>query len=1243
MRWFLVPIVILFQMVASMGHAQEDKDRLTRFLEETLSGAGRQVTVEGFRGALSSRATMDRLLISDDDGVWLELTDAVLDWNRAAIFGGRIEINELTAASIRLTRLPASESQTSPEATPFALPELPVSVDIGKIEAARVEIGAPVAGVALIASINGSLRLEGGEGAAKLDISRLDGPQGAFDLAVSYGNASEVLVVDVTVSEGPGGIVATQLGLPGAPALELTASGNAPIDDFTAEVHLRSNGQDRLSGQVETVAGGDDSAPRILQVDLSGDLAPLFVPQYQDFFGPNVALNARVSLYPEGRVVLDDLTASAAALRLNGSFALGADGLPKRFQLDGVLRDPGGAPVLLPIPGPQTRVDSAQITAGFDAEAGQQWRLSGDLLGLRRDDLALGALQLTGGGVIVPGNTPRVTARIDASAKGIDPANPGLREALGDAAKFGADIAWQSGAPIRFGDLELSAEGMSLTGAGTFDAAAGEPVLKGTLDADVANLSRLSTLVGQDLAGQADMAVSGQVFPLSGGFDLDLVATGEALSVSIKGLDDVLRGQSRIALSVLRDTNGLTVRSATVQGNGVGLQGQGVLTSEGTSQRFTGTLDAQLASLSPFSHLAGRSLGGALDARLNGFALLDGSQFDFDLKADAQSLGVGIPDVNALLTGPSTLDLSAKRQDGAITLRRASLDASGGSLSGTGTLKGADGTLDFNARLANLGRYVPALAGAAAASGRAVLQNGDLTVTLDANGPRATQVKADVALPNGGSPSARFDARIGSLAWLAPELAGPATASGTARQSGGDWVLDINATGAGTLRAAVTGRVAPDAGSANLAINGALPLALLNARISPNALQGMADFNLGLNGPLALSSLSGEITTTAARLAVPSLRNALKKISATVRLGGGTASFETRGRLDSGGKVGVQGRVRMAAPFVTEAVVALDDLKITDPELYEARASGQLRLSGTAPSNLALTGNLNLDQTELRVPSTGISSFGDIPAITHIGEPSAVRQTRSYAGLLDVTGAGRTGGSGALSLDLQINALNKIFVRGRGLDAELGGSLRLTGTSADVIPEGRFDLIRGRLDILGKRLTLEEGDIRLQGDLIPNLRLVAQTSAEDTTVFITVEGPADAPQITFTSDPALPEDEVLARLLFGKDIRSISALQAVQLASAVATLAGKGGVGIIENLRRSTGFDDLDVTSDENGGATVRAGKYISDNAYTNVEIDSQGETSINLNLDLTNSTTVRGRVGSDGSTGIGLFFERDY
>lgn len=187
---------------------------------------------------------------------------------------------------------------------------------------------------------------------------------------------------------------------------------------------------------------------------------------------------------------------------------------------------------------------------------------------------------------------------------------------------------------------------------------------------------------------------------------------------------------------------------------------------------------------------------------------------------------------------------------------------------------------------------------------------------------------------------------------------------------------------------------------------------------------------------------------------------------------------------------------------------------------------------------------------------------------------------------------------------------------------------------------GRFDLIRGRLDILGKRLVLSEASAQLQGDFDPFIRAVATTTEGDATITITVEGPASAPEVRFSSAPELPEDEILARLLFGRDITQLSALQ---IANAVRVLSGQSGEGVVGRLRQNFGLDDLDITTNEDGTAGLSVGRYINENVYTDVTVDSTGRSEINLNIQLSPSLTARGSASSDGNTGVGLFFERDY
>ena len=183
-------------------------------------------------------------------------------------------------------------------------------------------------------------------------------------------------------------------------------------------------------------------------------------------------------------------------------------------------------------------------------------------------------------------------------------------------------------------------------------------------------------------------------------------------------------------------------------------------------------------------------------------------------------------------------------------------------------------------------------------------------------------------------------------------------------------------------------------------------------------------------------------------------------------------------------------------------------------------------------------------------------------------------------------------------------------------------------------------MVRGRLDILGKRVTFSTGEVSLVGDFDPYLHFVAKSQRDKMVVTITVEGLASDPKITFSSEPELPQDEVLAQLLFGQSVDNLSAFQLARLAAAAAELAGKGGPGILSSVRQATGLDDLDVATDDKGKTAVKAGTYISDNVYLGVQAGE--ESSVSINLDIAKGVKLKGQAGQTDS-GVGLFYEKEY
>ena len=284
--WFALALGLM--PFAALADSAADKDFLTTWLQDSLSGAGRVVTIEGFAGALSTQASLTQLTIADTQGVWLTLKDVTLDWSRSALLSGEINITSLSAGEIDLDRLPQGQPNASVSAVaaaPWSLPELPVSIQIKSIVAQRLVLGPSVLGQAVVARLSADLTLSGGEGTAHLDLQRLDaGPQGRVLLTAEYANATQVLDLSLEAAEGAGGVAVSLLNIPQSPAAELKIEGHGPLAQFDASVALATNGQSRLAGLL-TLAD-DTQGNRAFTAKLAGDLTPLFLPKYAAFSAP---------------------------------------------------------------------------------------------------------------------------------------------------------------------------------------------------------------------------------------------------------------------------------------------------------------------------------------------------------------------------------------------------------------------------------------------------------------------------------------------------------------------------------------------------------------------------------------------------------------------------------------------------------------------------------------------------------------------------------------------------------------------------------------------------------------------------------------------------------------------------------------------------------------------------------------------------------------------------------------------
>ncbi len=349
-----------------------------------------------------------------------------------------------------------------------------------------------------------------------------------------------------------------------------------------------------------------------------------------------------------------------------------------------------------------------------------------------------------------------------------------------------------------------------------------------------------------------------------------------------------------------------------------------------------------------------------------------------------------------------------------------------------------------------------------------------------------------------------------------------------------------------------------------------------------------------------------------------------------------TGNDGAKGRLSATGEVAVASEQGYPFKFETDvtefALVRRDDVT--------AVSDGHLSFEG-ALERASLTGQFETRSVEVRIVDRLPAEVASLDVI----ETDTSGKAEIFRDDVKKNGAGPD-----IALDVAVAMPRRVFVRGRGLDSEWSGDLKVTGTAQEPIIEGELTLVRGHLSVLTKAFRLTGGSVRFPGGaaVAPELDVQAEHKAKDLIVTARARGPATNPSISLSSVPSLPQDEIVSRILFDRSTTQLGALEAAQLAAAVAELTGAGGgLKALDFARSLLGVDVLRIETagpGEVGGPEVEAGKYLRDNVYVGVKkgvTDDAG--AVGVEIELTPNISVESETGTTGESDLGIKFKWDY
>jgi autotransporter translocation and assembly factor TamB len=400
-------------------------------------------------------------------------------------------------------------------------------------------------------------------------------------------------------------------------------------------------------------------------------------------------------------------------------------------------------------------------------------------------------------------------------------------------------------------------------------------------------------------------------------------------------------------------------------------------------------------------------------------------------------------------------------------------------------------------------------------------------------------------------------------------------------------------------------------------------------------LSGQLEANLDVDGTLAAPLITGEASGNSIEMEMIELGTQIRDGLFVFRFSNDNVSLEefsindgNDGRLTGSGnfKLGEFGVPIGQANFKAQSFRALDRRDLS------GRVSGDITMK-TEKEQGTLSGNVTIERAEVKQFVSGGPGVVTID-VEEVNLPPQRKKPEAKPEPYPI------------ELDLNVSAPRRIFIRSQGLDVEMSIEAEIKGTAMEPEIYGEARVIRGGYKIAGKELDFESGVINFDGPVsAAKIDFVANTETQNLEAGVKITGTVEKPEIELSSTPTRPDDEILSALLFGRSATELSAVEAAQLAGALAQFSGNGGgFDLLGGLRDALGVGQLSVGFNEDGTAQITGGRYLAKDVYLQV-FSGVGENASGAIIDweVRRNLSLRSRIQADNEQALSLKWKRDF
>lgn len=388
---------------------------------------------------------------------------------------------------------------------------------------------------------------------------------------------------------------------------------------------------------------------------------------------------------------------------------------------------------------------------------------------------------------------------------------------------------------------------------------------------------------------------------------------------------------------------------------------------------------------------------------------------------------------------------------------------------------------------------------------------------------------------------------------------------------------------------------------------------------------GRLDADLVIGGTLGAPSFNGIARLRGGELDLYQVNLALRGADVEARLLDNGLTFRGDARAGSG-QLAVDGEVRWRQGLPSGRMnLRGEDLLLVDVPEARIKASPDLdfRIEGR---RLEIAG-------EVRIPEAAITPADLTGAVLASSDEVIIGEVRP-----DPEQTFR------VSSRIRMVLGERVTLDSFGLSGRIEGALNVdTGVDGVSRGTGELSVADGKYAALGRRLDIQRGRLIFGGGLLadPAVDLRAQKQFPDMIAGVNVRGTLRAPRMTFFSEPALPQSQIVSLILAGGTFESAQSADR-DAASRRSEVLAQGGAIIAQQLGSKVGIEDVSIEQDLSNETSLVLGKYLSPRLYVSYGISlAESINTIKLRYTLGDRWTLRTEAGKERSAEIVYTIEK--